>query len=751
MAGKPRRAHGGLGLTGLPNPGGACPGLASDYREFVTGALKNGDGSWIDRGPPPPPGCVHLRRRGAAQSFQADSGPARPSSHHGSGDGPKEAPPGRAPSGKWGAGYRGRQLLPRSYSLHSHLRRNFVAAGGFRQSSRYVRMTLHQARGLAEQIEQVTGKRRSYFSGLMQVVLAFLLSLAGTLPAGASICSTADPSLIPGGTVFETVTAEFINQSLGQTTTPPFAIGTPAYRIVNTEPFVTIRTHLYNPNDLFLGAPGSFSAPLALFRGLTPAQLQDRFVTPLPPVGGPNNATAIGLIPAGTTIYSGLTGPITGPNGALWGTGDGGAVQYYLANIPRAFQVPQQNWFFSTPFSGGPVLVYGPRLSGNARAIGSYLDRACVVAFSDLDRVLTTLDLHNLATPTDPGPLSAAINQLSPDRYGALPLIIRHQHTLVLDAFGGRIDATRYSSPHMHQQALAPGFAIWGQATGDFGRRGGAITMPGYRTTAVGGLAGADYRTNGFVFGLGAGYLASDVTWRDIGRSTGSIDTAVAGAYAGATFGLAVLEGAVAATYSDIDVNRRIVIPGVELIGLNRQPDPGSFRFSTAIDRTALARPEAMGFAARLDLGTELQLAMVRFKPFVGLTYGTIDREAFVESGAGAASLRVADQVSDGLHSRLGALVSYDISGLGPLGVSLQGRLVWSHRLSASESSVTAGLMDQLGAFTVATAKEDQHALQPGLALVGRFNGGEVFARYGGDFREGFRAHTFTGGVASRF
>jgi hypothetical protein len=31
----------------------------------------------------------------------------------------------------------------------------------------------------------------------------------------------------------------------------------------------------------------------------------DRFVTPLPPVGGPNNnATAIGLIPAGTTIYS---------------------------------------------------------------------------------------------------------------------------------------------------------------------------------------------------------------------------------------------------------------------------------------------------------------------------------------------------------------------------------------------------------------------------------------------------------------
>ena len=74
----------------------------------------------------------------------------------------------------------------------------------------------------------------------------------------------------------------------------------------------------------------------------------------------------------------------------------------------------------------------------------------------------------------------------------------------------------------------------------------------GYRTTAGGGIAGVDYRTNGFVFGLGAGFLASDVRWRDVGRSTGNIDTAVVGAYGGATFGPALLEGAVAATYSDM-------------------------------------------------------------------------------------------------------------------------------------------------------------------------------------------------------
>ena len=112
--------------------------------------------------------------------------------------------------------------------------------------------------------------RRNYLPsvcGLTRVGIACSLSLAGTLPAVASLCSTADPTLIPGGMVLESVTAEFINHSLGQTATPPFAVGTPAYRIVNTEPFVTIRTHLYNQNDRFLGAPGKFQcAPCAVPR-----------------------------------------------------------------------------------------------------------------------------------------------------------------------------------------------------------------------------------------------------------------------------------------------------------------------------------------------------------------------------------------------------------------------------------------------------------------------------------------------------
>src|SRR4029079_1036087 len=103
------------------------------------------------------------------------------------------------------------------------------------------------------------------------------------------------------------------------------------------------------------------------------------------------------------------------------------------------FQVPQTNYILQTPDNGGPVLVYGPRLSGNAQAIGSYLDQRCVAACSDLDGVLTSLHVLNLANPNNPAPLAAAVNQLSPDRYGALPLVIGNQQTLILDAFGARL------------------------------------------------------------------------------------------------------------------------------------------------------------------------------------------------------------------------------------------------------------------------------------------------------------------------
>ena len=239
-------------------------------------------------------------------------------------------------------------------------------------------------------------------------ILAVALNLASAAPAAALLCSTADPRVVPGGTVLNTIASDTINSILGVTATPAFLTGSTSYTLTNSQPFIAGRTFVYNPSQLQSGAVGSFTLPLAQLRGLTREQYLDYFALPNFPNTPRNNAIALVVIPAGTQFWSGPTGPITDPaTGLFWG--NGGGLQYFVGRqVIGSFQVPTSNYVLPTPDNGGPVLVYGPRLSGNARAIGSYLDQRCVAAYSDLDQVLTSLDVLNLANPTNAGPLAAA-------------------------------------------------------------------------------------------------------------------------------------------------------------------------------------------------------------------------------------------------------------------------------------------------------------------------------------------------------
>lgn len=588
-------------------------------------------------------------------------------------------------------------------------------------------------------------QKRRHAGACRAGALALAAGLLGTTPAAALLCSTANPTVVPGGSVLNSIPSDLINSILGLTATPPFLPGSTSYTVTNSQPFIGARTFVYNPNDPHGGAVGSYILPLAQLRGLTRQQYLDFWALPNLPGVTRNNAIALVIIPAGTQFWSGPTGPITDPStGLFWG--NGGGLQYYVGKqVIGKFQVPQTNYILPTPDNGGPVLVYGPRVSANAGAIGAYLDQRCVAAYSDLDQVLTSLDVLNLANPSNAAPLASAINQLSPDRYGALPLIIGHQQTLVLDAFGGRIDATRwpYEDPQVQRYAIAPDVVAWGRVLGDFGNRAGTSTMPSYRTTTGGGLGGIGYEgSNGVVFGIGAGVLSSNTAWRDIGSSTGNVATGMFGAYGGATLGYVLIDGAVAGSYSAINVNRQIVIPDAGL---------GFPGISTAISRVANGTTEAFGVASRLDFGTKLQLNQFVVKPFAGLSYGWLDRHGFSETNAGSIDLAVENQISNGLRSRLGAVAAYDLFAAGPLSWALQSNLVWTHRLASSSGNLGAGLVGQPGGFLIQTVAEDRDSLQPGLAVIGRGAGGHVFARYDGEFSQDFSAHTVTGGVVLKF
>ncbi|MFY9992756.1 MAG: hypothetical protein WAL40_17290, partial [Rhodoplanes sp.] len=110
--------------------------------------------------------------------------------------------------------------------------------------------------------------------------IALALSLVSATPAAALLCSTANPTVVPGGTVLNSIPSDVINSILGLTATPPFLPGSTSYTMTNSQPFIGARTFVYNPNDPHGGAVGSYVLPLAQLRGLTRAQYLDFWALP---------------------------------------------------------------------------------------------------------------------------------------------------------------------------------------------------------------------------------------------------------------------------------------------------------------------------------------------------------------------------------------------------------------------------------------------------------------------------------------
>ncbi|HYH18609.1 MAG TPA: autotransporter outer membrane beta-barrel domain-containing protein [Azospirillum sp.] len=568
---------------------------------------------------------------------------------------------------------------------------------------------------------------------------AFLLLAAS--PSGAA--GTATATGIPGLVVLGTASAESLLEAfktIYDTTqvNPPFELGTTATVVRTTLPFVAIRSYVA-PRDSSdkAGQTGGWIMPIAEMRGLTRAQILDRWALPVYRDGTRNNRITLVVVPAGVSFWSGTAGPITNAVDGTGAWGQGGGIQYYVgwgAAGVRGYQVPLANYTVTGGADPGPVLVYGPRLTGGAKAVGAYLDGLPVSAYSDLDRALLTLDVLNLSNPADAAPLQAAVRQLSPERYGALPYVLDHQRTLFLDALGQHGDGQR--------AMVAPGLGVWARAIGSSARFDSSDDVTGYRSATWAGMAGADYRVNdALTLGIGGAYLTSRLDWHDAASSRGRIDTAMLGVHATWTLSTVFLNGLLAGATSWGDVDRRIGVADGGLL-------PG---VSTAIDRAAKGKPTANAVTARLDAGTTFMLDGVRVQPFAGLQYAHLDRRAFTESGADSLNLAVERWSGHSLRARLGVAASHDIGTAGPLAWSLDGRLLWSQRLSAASAGITAGLAGQPGSFAAPTAKESPWSLQPALGLAAHFTGGHLYVRYEGDLRRGYGAHAGVAGAALAF
>jgi outer membrane autotransporter protein len=200
-------------------------------------------------------------------------------------------------------------------------------------------------------------------------------------------------------------------------------------------------------------------------------------------------------------------------------------------------------------------------------------------------------------------------------------------------SFGGPMLSYAESPDGAKAPAAANGgydVTSWLQGFGGTGHVDGTSNSAALGTTFSGFLTGTDARFGLLRAGLMGGYTHSNPTINAL-ASSGGIDSAQLGAYAGLTAGAFHLRGGAAGSFDTIDASRMAAFPGfaesehAHFNGYTGQVF-GEFAYSTSISGVAL-------------------------EPFAGLAYVRVHDAAFLESGGLAALAGSASDLGVGYSS----------------------------------------------------------------------------------------------------
>lgn len=574
------------------------------------------------------------------------------------------------------------------------------------------------------------------------------LMVLGALAADVHALGTATPVDIPGVLILDAhIAAAYVNNvTVGSAGNPPFTPGTQVYKLQSTEPFVAIRSY-YTPNDpTKSGQAGGWISPIAETRGLSRAALLDKLALPINPDGTRNNTFALVLVPAGVTFWSGPAGAITNsttpPVGSYWG--NGGGIQYYVGrnagDVP-GFQVPLKNYVLAAPMGETNLLAYSPRLNGNALRVGQYLDGLTVPAYSNLDGVLTALDMINLSAPAGDQKLQAAISQLGAERHDALGLAGLYQSRAFMDHMG----AASGSFNREDQGASTvdnDGKLTWMHVQAARARQSSEADHTGFSLKTTMLLAGTEARyAEDWKLGVKAGYIASGLDWADSAPGKGNLKSGYVGSYATYEVDALRVTGQILLGYSSIETRRNINIPDAGLW-------PG---YSFAINRTASGSSAAISSGVRLDVAYKGAARQTGLTPFIGVEYQRIAQNQFSETGAGSINLRVGSRNLDELRLRLGISVDLPLWSMNAVDWSLKGRLITAPRISGSSGDLSAGFEGQYSSFSENGWRTPKVLNQAGIGIIGRGRDTDFAANYNYEQGSGFAASTFMFSANRRF
>jgi uncharacterized protein with beta-barrel porin domain len=358
--------------------------------------------------------------------------------------------------------------------------------------------------------------------------------------------------------------------------------------------------------------------------------------------------------------------------------------------------------FAGQPGSGSELSV---TMSANQRSVANMLN-ALPPASGDLLEVLNAI--HALTTA---GAVRAAYNDISPQKYAALPTLgfpvshMQFQYLLnrlarqrweaqlgsdaVSSGRGGFMRGFNFGYDSTKMLLASNTFTLsdagnplirpevghrWGiylEPMANWGSLRPSANLVGYRYKNFGFTLGADYWvTNNWLVGVNTGYSK---TLTGIGGTGGDINangipfnayTAffLKGFYANGTLGY---------TYSNYDMERNVA-------------------YGT-INRTAKGNTSGNQFQAAGETGYDFKLGNAIVGPTVTLQYATQTTGGFTESNAGALNLKVDSQTAYSLQTGVGARASYRAK-VGNVTVKPQVAVAWQHEFSNDTRGVDARL-----------------------------------------------------------
>ena len=373
------------------------------------------------------------------------------------------------------------------------------------------------------------------------------------------------------------------------------------------------------------------------------------------------------------------------------------------------------------------------------RAVGAALDQTAAGASGDFATVLSALD--GLATAQGP----AALEALSGQPYADFGTLNVAAGLMFLNTVGNQMAGIRNAdSAASSRVALAeacgeacdgtvdPRLGAWMSGMASLGSVAGNGNSSTFTYNLAGVAVGIYYRVDPrFVVGLAAGYSGGH-SWVDSFLGTGTTDNYSAALYASFTQAGFYFDSVAGYTYSDNQLQRPIVIPGLAT-------------------RNAAGRTGANQFIGQAEAGYRIGVfepAQAAITPFARFQAAAVAQNAFGESGAGSINLDLAPQNTTSIRTVLGA----DLSSRIPLGaertLDATLRLGWSHDYADTSRPVTASFAGAPGvAFTVYGAQPQRDAAVIGLGASTRIAEAiSAYVRYDGEIATRDSAHAFIAG-----